>query len=359
MQSSMTIVLLTVIVILLGVQAVTIDVCITTSVKVSAIHNLSECLAFTGNQLNTDISDSSGTASSLLRAVTFTMSSVNVSVVYSLDLWAQTVLLAFVRSKLTRQRQYVRLTAATVSGSLIKLPNTTSSTWWVQDLGACTNMSGFTTPTSEPIIIDGYMASVSDAMAMVYSGQSLIAKPQYYDMTGVVRAFNAQAPLAFLTFPPSTQNFGFYGAVYTFEAGIEATSMLVLWASSSLNGRKNNLKFRLNCTVAPNGTVMSLASDPIDLASTDTPVPSLLPNGVTSAPITQSVMAWYIYLIIGLGVLGGIVFFVFLAKKARLRKEDKKKTAKRRKKDQDRFDKIASELRHGIDVDDDAPADEG
>lgn len=336
-----------------GCAAVSVDVCISTATEAGKIHNLSQCLAYSGQQINEDANDASATTSSQLRVLAFNTTSTKVAT-YTLHVWAQGVLLAFVRSLLTRDRLYVRLPTATITGTTLAIGNTSNpsaTAWWVQDLGLAMSPNASSTSTTLGTTMDGYLSTMPDAQSAVYGSVSLIKAPEYQDMTRVVSAFDAGKTLVFVTFPPSSQKYSYYGAVYAIPPGSVAGTLLV--QRGQLLGRNNNLRFRLNASVNANGSLITVLEDPVDLAAGDTPVPSLLTGGVTAAPVTESVMSWYIYLMIGVGVLGGICLCIFLARKAKFRKEDKKKTAKRRKKEQDRFDKIAGDLRHGIEVEED------
>lgn len=337
--------------------SVELTVCVTNMTLATQIQNLSSCLSYTGSQVLSGVSPTA-TSSASLCALAFNATQHKLTT-YTLNRWAQTVLLSYVRSLVSRKGMYVKLNTATVSNNQISIANTTTGNWWVMDLGAA-YVNNTLIGQTDQITISGYLSTVAATQSMMFGTKSLIMDPEYGEMSTVVNALSQQAQLAIVTFP-SSGSFAFYGAVYPIPGSSLMASQIVAIASEALQNRpsanqKNNLHFQLIAAIAANGSLTNFSyvrSTFTDLALSDTPVPTTLTGGVTAAPITDSVIGWYIYLIIGIGVVCAVGFFFWLAKKARLKKEDKKKTAKRRKKDQDRFDKMAGDLRSGIEHDED------
>ncbi|CUI15058.1 membrane-associated protein, putative [Bodo saltans] len=336
-----------------------LNVCISSTALAPNIQTLSDCLNYTGAQvIASAAATSSATTSSNLRALQFNTTQSKV-LTYTLTNWAQAVLLAFVRSQSTRTRMYVQLTTASVANNQISIVNTTTGSWWVLDYGAAMMTDGTSTGQTDQIQISGYLSTVAQTQSMMFGSTSLIKSPAYGEMSTVVNAQAQQAALAFVTYP-SSGSYAFFGAVYPVPQTSLTASQIVSITSEALQNRpsqnqKNNLHFQMLAGIAANGSLVNFSfyrTTYTDLAISDTPVPTTLAGGVTQAPITDSVIGWYIYLVIGIGVVAAIGFFIFLAKKARLKKEDKKKTAKRRKKEEDKFNKMASDLRSGIKHDD-------
>jgi hypothetical protein len=358
---------MTVVVAVLGCLAssVEVNVCITSVALAAQVQNISSCLNVTGAQVLASAGASStATTSSNLRALV--VNATNKVSTFTLDNWAQAVLLAFLRSQATRTRMYVRLTSVTTTTTQISFTNATTGSWWVLDYGATMGLDGVQVAQTDQLLISGYLSTVAQTQSMKAAAQSAIFSPQYGTMATVVNALTQQAALAFVTYP-SSGSYAFYGAVYPIPQRSVMATQIVSIASQVLQNRpsenqKSNLRFSIFASIANNGSLTNFSfsqSTFTDLAISDTPVPTTLAGGVTQAPITDSVMGWYIYLAIGVGVVCAIGFFIFLAKKARLKKEDKKKTAKRRKKEQDKFDKMAGDLRRGIENDDDRELESG
>lgn len=319
-----------------------VNICVLTQ-QIAASNNvtsLDACANISASAVTATLSRSSTVAANLRAFVFNETDRMLNTTAYQIDAWGQTVLVAYLFSlPPARKSLLVRLTSVTVSAAAVLRVFNRTDALPVVDIGGASLSSA---------IYVGYLFDLAGILKVQHTEPAYnllrnpAAVPVDYVLNGQLSGF------CVVTYPNTTTR-GFYGAVYKLQAPLIAAEYLT---ALSLR-RRNNLRVRLNATVAQDGTI-SIHGAIVDDAATDTPVPvPALPNGVTPTPVAETtVMSWYIYLMIGLGVVGVIGIFACLAKRASLRREDVKKTARHKKRESDRFDKIAHEMRSGIPKDD-------
>lgn len=210
-----------------------------------------------------------------------------------------------------------------------------------------------TTTYSENTTVEGYLFDCFSVFRVVDTrGINLATTPTSHSKELTMQNFNRNGfcLVTFPTTPPVTPGSQlvqspFFGTVYP----VSSTNVLTIAQFWNNVQREAGLLVRADVTLGSDTrdgiTIWSLT----DLG-VNTPAPTPAPNAVPVKEVT--VIAWWVWLVIALGVICAIGICFCLAKRSALRKEDHKKTAKRRKAEQDRFDRMARDMASGIDVDD-------